>query len=817
MDGLTRDIRSALRGWTQRPGFTLVIIGTLALGIGANAAVFSIIDGVLLRPLGYEAPRELVTLRTELPQQGDVFPRSAGPEMLDIDERASFLLSLGGIWARPAALTDDRAEPEEIEMGFVTGALFDTLGVAPQLGRVVDADDDIPNAPRVIVLSHGLWQRRYGARRDIIGTTMEMDGQAHEIVGVMPETFGMWMPRDAGIDEHLQAWVPWGGGYDELSRRFRVLTLVGRLERGTSVVEAQAELDTIASGIASDHADDYERSGFRLHLIPLLEDVTAPVRPALVVLWVTVALVLLIACANVTNLLLVRATGMQHEIALRQALGATGGRVLRQLVTEAVLLAAAGGALGLLLARFSTNALALVAGGQLPRLDTVAIDGRVVAVAAVATIAAGTLVGILSAFHLSRSGTSVTRMGRVLDDGGRHRLRNALVVTEIALSLVLLVGAGLMFRTLQSLANAELGYRTETVTTAKLSLIDASYPYSGPEKIARFYRTLLEHVTSAPGVAFAGASTQLPLDGAASLLAPYSYDTADGPVEWDTIAADTRVVTPGFLEALSVPLVAGRWLEWNDDAQHPLVLLVDEKLASAAWPQESAIGKRLRVEVSNNGLPTPRWGEVVGVVGHVRNHPGLDGPEQIFIAHAQSPLRTMTLALAGEASLGAIDETLRSEIKALEPSQPIHAVQPMNFYQRQAVAESRFTSYGLTAFAVVAAALASLGIYGVIAFTVGRRKREFGIRLALGASPGSVKAGVLGDALRLVVPGLLLGLMGAFAFTRVLRSLLFDVSALDPAAFAIGIAGLTAVAAVAAYLPARRAARSDPCSALRQE
>ncbi|HSF16887.1 MAG TPA: ABC transporter permease [Vicinamibacteria bacterium] len=817
MENLLQDARYALRGWLRRPGFTALIIVTLALGIGANSAVFSVIDGVLLRPLPYPDPQQLVLIRTELPEQGGLFPKSSGPEILDLKERAGSLETIGAIWARPAALTDDESEPEEIEMGFVTAGFLSVLGVEPLLGRDISPEEDVLGAPQVIVLSHGLWQRRYGGQTDVVGKTIEMDGISHTVVGVMPERFAMWMPPDSGVPKSLQAWVPWGGGYEEMSRSFRVFTVVGRLRPELDVEKARSELSDIAVRIAADFSADYERSGFRLHLEPLHDDVTAPVRPALLVLWATVGFVLLIACANVTNLLLVRATGMEREMVLRTALGASRRRVMRQVVTESMLLAALGGALGLVLARWGIVALEWLRPGELPRLEEVDVGVRAVLFATVAVTLAGAVIGLLAAFHLSPGQLPTGLKGRSIGEGARHRLRGMLVVGEVALALVLLVGAGLLFKTFVSLSSAELGYRTEGVTTLKLSLIDSAYSYRDPAKIAGFYRSLVERVSERSGVTAVGASTQLPLDGFSNRTAPYAYETEDDIIEWDTVTADYRTVTPGFLEALGVPLLEGRLFDWTDDMDHPNVVVVDEKLAALAWPLQPAVGKRLQVLTFLHGEFRPTWSEVIGVVGHVRNHPGIDGPEQVFLPQSQSPQRTMTLAVRSGLPVETLSTAIRAEVARLEPTQPIHAIQPMEEYRAGAVAENRFTMLALGAFSSVALVLASLGLYGTIAFTVGRRTREIGIRLALGATPRDILRDVLAQGLRLVGAGLVLGMALALTFTRVLEGLLFGVSSRDPLTFVAMPLLLVAVALAACYLPGRRAASSHPAMALREE
>jgi predicted permease len=817
MEGIIRDLRYSFRAWRKRPGFNALIVGTLALAIGANGTVFSVIDAVLLRSLPYEEPERLAVVRTELPQSGVNVPRSSGPEILDLRERATGIASLGGLWARPAALTDDATEPEEIEMGFVTAGFLSVLGLEPLLGRDVLPEEDVPNAPKVVVLSHGLWQRRYGADPSIVGKTISMDGEPFTVVGVMPESFRMLMPPDAGVAPHLEAWVPWGGGYEEMSRAFRVFTVVTRLAPGVALEAARAELEAISGKLVTDHAQDYTSSGLELRLEPLQAAVTAHVRPALVVLWATVAFVLVIACANVANLLLVRASGLEQESSVRQALGASRARIVRELLVDSLALAAMGGALGLVLARWGVSLLKWLSPAELPRLAEVSVGASVVAFSCLASLLAGAGIGLVAALHLSRARKSLALRSRSIDEKGRHRLRRALVVSEVGLSLVLLIGAGLLVRSFRALSEVELGYETSGVSTLKLSLIDSAYPYSNPEKIGRFYRELLQRVSELPQIEVAGATTALPLEGASPSLAPYSYESDRGIVEWDTVAAEYRTVTPGWLEALRVPLLEGRLLQWTDDLDHPNVVVVDERLARAAWPGESAVGKRLRVVVFLRGRFTPTWCEVVGVVGHVKNLPGREGAEQVFLPHTQSPQRTTALAIRTTLPLAALGSAVREEVRALEPTQPIHSIRPMDDYRSDSVATHRFTMTTLGAFAAGALVLAALGVYGVMAFTVSRRTSEIGLRMALGAGPRRILVDVLEEGLGLVGPGIMLGLVAALLLSRFLSSLLFGVTSRDPWTF-VGVAlFLAAVAGAACYFPGRRAASLNPLTALREE
>jgi predicted permease len=816
VESILQDLRISLRIWGNRPGFASLVVLTLALGIGANATVFSVIDRVLLRPLPYEDPERLTILRTELVETGDLAAKSSPPEVADFRAVDGVFESAGAIWARPAALTDDRSEPEEIEMGFVTAGFLSIFGVDPLLGRDIQPAEDVPNAAAVVVLSHGLWERRYGADPGILGKTLEMDGDPLTIVGVMPPGFALHFPPDAGVPPSLDAWVPWGGGYEESPRAFRVLTAVGRLRDEIGIDEARAGIAALGLRLEADHAEDYAASGLNLHLEPLHESLTASIRPALVVLWTTVGFVLFIACANAANLLLVRATSLEHEMLVRRALGASRARLVRQMVMESVLLSLGGGIAGTLLAEWAVSLLPWLSPGDIPRLAEIVVDGRVLAFLVAASLLSGMGIGLVSALHVSRPESSLAHRSRGAIESGRG-LRRLLVAVEIALSLVLLVGGGLLLRSFHVLSTVALGYDTERVATFKLSLIDSAYPYSGPQKIARFYRELTFRIEEIGGIEAAGASTELPLDGASSGLTPYAFESVRGLVEWDTVSADYRTVTPGWLEALDVRLLEGRLLEWTDDLDHPNVVVVDELLARAAFPGESAVGKRLQVVTFVGGEFRRTWSEVVGVVAHVRQHPGALGEEQIFLPHAQSPQRTMTFAIKSELPLEPLSSAIRERVRTLEASQPIHSIRPMEDYRASALATHRFTMGAMGAFAVAALALASLGVYGVMGFTVSRRTREIGLRMALGAAPGRILLDVLRDGFLLVGPGLLLGIVAALALARFLSGLLFGVTAADPLTF-VGVAAvLLAVAAVACYVPGRRASSLNPLEALQEE
>ena len=813
-----QDFRHGARKLARKPGVAAALILTLALGIGANAAIFSVVNGVLLRPLPYPEPEQLVQLRTELPLQGRSRPVVSGPELLDLRAGATTLASFGGIWFRPGALTDDAAEPEDIGMAFVTAGVLETLGVGPALGRWPSPAEDVRGAEKVIVLADSLWQRRYGADAGIVGKRIEFDGVTHTVIGVMPSTFEVLLPPDTGIPARLLAWVPFGGSYDEYPRDWRVLTVVGRLAPGVSAAAATAQLDELADNLRAEHTD-YAGSGLGFRIQPLGDDVVTHVRPLLLLLLGAVGLMLLIVCANCVNLLLAGMTAARQELAVRSALGATRGRLVRQLASESIVVVGLGALGGVLLARWAVGALPLLAPQGLPRGQEIQLDlavlAYVVAISALTAIAFGTFSGL----HVRRQGDVMLRSGgRAAGDSSGSLLRSGLVVFEVAICLMLLIGVGLMTQSFAGLVRQDAGFEPGGVTTVKLSLVDDTYPYSGPDKIARFYQQLEDRLSESAGIDGVGGTTLLPLDGDSVDPAPYAFETVDGPTEWGSRSADQRVVTPGFLDAIGARLLAGRFFSPADNLAAPFVAIVDETLAAAAWPGQSAVGKRLQVErYSWVDSSSPEWAEVVGVVEHVRQNPARLGVEQVFVPHPQVPMRTITMAIRGDIDPDSLLRTVAAATASIDSKQPTQSPVAMETHLAESVSSTRFAMTLLGLFSTVAVILAILGTYGVISYTVTQRTRELGIAMALGASPGNILGGVLGRGARLAAAGIAMGLLGAVALSRFLADLLYGVGATDIRTF-IAVATLLAFVALAAcYVPARRAARLDPTAALRAE
>lgn len=817
VDDLRSDLRIAMRVWVRRPAFAVVVVATLALGIGANVAVFSVIDGVLLKPLPYPEPDRLGVIYTELPRQERGRPASSGPEMVALRDDTTVFSSTGGIWYRPAALTDDASPPEDIDMGFVSRGFLRTLGVSPALGRLIATDEDIPNGPRVVVLSHGLWQRRYGGTPDIVGTTVDMDDVPHTVIGVMPEGFRVLLPPDAGVPEQLSAWVPWGGGYEQMRRQRRVFTIVARTATGVPSQTAQAELAALSASLQTDFPQDYDASGLGFEFEPLGRSTVGHVRSTLFLLVGAVGFVFLIACTNIANLMLVRASGSGREMELRVALGATRSRLLRQLAAESAVLSVAGAGLGVVLARWGVELLKVAAPAQLPRLDSVGVSGPMLLVALCLGVATAMVFGLVAALQVSRDGGTLRVGARTSGDATRQRARRVLVAAEVAVSVVLLLGAGLLARSFTNLARVDPGFDTTNVQTLKLSLVDSHYPYRESVRIGEFYRELVGRLSDVSGVQVAGATSQLPLDGNALDIGPYAYDTPEGVVDWESVAANYHAVTPGFLEAMRARLVSGRLFEGLDDPDHPPVVIIDQRLAQTAFPGRSAVGQRLRVEAFVQGESRPVWAQVVGVIEHLRHHPRGDGLGQIYLPHQQSPQRTMALAIRTPLREGAVLDIVRNAVAEINPTQPVQSVRAMDAYLEDAMAPTRFTLGVLGIFAIVAVVIAALGLYGVVSYSAGQRRREFGVRLALGATPGQLRRVVVVEGAALTAGGLGLGLVVSLALGRGLQSQLYGLTARDPLTVVSTVVLLCVVSLAAVYVPAYRAARVDPTTALRDD
>jgi len=795
----------------KSPGFTIVVVLALGLGIGANSAIFSVIDAVLLRPLPYEEPDRLVKLWMHFAGIGVPKDQNwvSAPEFVDLrDQNKSF--------SHIAATSSDDynlkigAMPETVEGAAVSASFFPLLGVQAQAGRVFLPGEDQPGRENVVVLSHGLWSRSFGADPGVLGKTVIINSRSYTVVGVTPA--GFQFPTGA------EMWTPLAFSKDDLSPNSRGdhgLQVIARIKSGISFEQARSDMQALSQRIIEQNpAYPYERFQFRVIMNPLLDELVGDMRTALWILMGAVGFVLLIACANVANLLLARATSREREIAIRTALGAGRTRLIRQLLTESVILALMGSVVGILLARWGLGALIRIGSVSFPRIAGAHVDARVLAFTMLIALGTGILFGLMPALQASHVRPDALKEGGrgATAGAGSRQLRRALVVAEIALSLILLVGAGLLMKSFFRLQEVDPGFRPEGVLTLSISLPENRY--SQPAQIRSFVRELLDQTSTLPGVEAAGGVTALPLSGSG----PSGTTTVDSravPPEQSTPEADWRVVTPGYFSALGIRLIRGRFFDDRDTDTSAPVAIIDETMAKTYWPGEDPIGKRIHRGASKSTRP---WSTIVGVVGHVR-YRTLEAQSrvQLYWPYAQDPWHHVSLAVRTSLEPRSLAATIQREVLAIDPDQPVSTVRTMQEFLFDSIARRRFSMLLLAVFAGVALALAAVGIYGVISYMVTQRAHEMGIRMALGASRASVLRLVLGQSLSLTFAGVALGLSGSLLLTRLISSLLFNVKPTDPATFAVVGGFLTAVAMLASLLPASKATKVDPMVVLRYE
>ena len=807
MRTLWQDLRYGSRMLLGAPGFTLVAVITLALGIGANAAIFSVINSVLLRPLQYPQPERLVWIWGTNPSANIKQETASLPDFVDWKQWGQSFADMGGFTSFSPILTG-AGDPERLTGAVVTDGFFATLGVSPQLGRTFTPDEDRPGAQRVVVLSHALWQQRFGGDPRISGQKITLNDNPYLIVGVMPPGFKHPLP---GMRLPVEVWAPLGLDPAKTGRRGDFLGVVARLKPGVVIEQARAEMNALMGRLETQYPAT--NRGWGVIVLPLLERFVGEMRPTLYLLLAAVGFLLLIACANVANLLLARATLRRREVAIRSALGAGRWRIVRQLLTESALLSLLGGAVGLLLAEWGMDALIGASPASLPRIREVNLDWRVVGVAFGVSLVTGVLFGLLPALQAAN-----LHLNEVLKDGGRgaadtargKRVRGAIVVAEVALALTLLIGAGLMLRSFARLQNVNPGYNAENVLAVGLSIPAARYKEE-PQVVA-FYERLLDQVSTMPGAQSAGLVDALPLAGGS-----YLSFVIEGRVLQPTDNepdAEHRVVSPGYFKAMGIPLIRGRLLSERDHAQSPFATVISETMARRYWPNEDPIGKRI-----NLGDPqTSPWRTIVGIVGDVRNE-GLNSEPnpQMYISFTQAPRWSLTLIVRGSGDPTGLIAGVRSKVAGLDRDLPLYNIRTLKQMVAESLARERFGLLLIVTFAGLALMLAGVGVYGVLAYSVTQRTYEIGVRLALGASRRDVLRLVAGQGMKLVSVGVSIGLLAAFTLTRLMTGLLYGVSPTDPLTF-IGVAALLAIVALAAcYIPARRAAKVDPMAALKCE
>lgn len=806
MDRLLQDLRYALRQLRRNPAFSVLAVLTLALGIGANTAIFSVVNGVLLRPLPYPESERLVMLYTGYPDDETRYPLSAPDFMSYHDEARTFSGVVAAASGRQA-LTG-RAEPAWVQVGRVSADFFEVMGTVPVLGRTFRPEENQPGTDGVVVLTHAWWQARLGADPEVLGQVLTLDGIPREIVGVLPPEFDFPSARE------LYTPLSYGDTFNSNTaqgRRSEYLVAVARMAPGVGPGEAAAEVAAINQRLQAEFPVTNSEN-ITISLVPLRDHLLGDVRGPVLVLLGAVGLVLLIACVNVANLLLARASARRQELAVRSALGAGRGRVVRQLLTESVVLGVLGGAAGLLLAAWGVPLLAATAPDGIPRLASIRIDGAVVAFAVAISLGTGVLFGLVPSFQISRwRPSAVLRDGGPGAAGGRsgNRARRALVVTEMALAVMLLVGSGLLIRSFLALTSVDPGFHTDGVVAFSVSLPPSSY--QDGSSIRQFFPTLLNRIRTLPGVEEASAGSEVPLGGVGSIFG-FSIENREPPAPGFVMDAATVSVAPAYFAALGIPLRAGRLLDERDRFEAPEALVVNEAFVARYFPEEDPLGQRLSFGAEDE------WWEIVGVVGDVPQF-GLDDNVRpaVYASHAQFTTRSLFVVVRSPGDPLALTGALRAELRALDPSLPILRFVTGEQLVAESVATTRFYTTLLAIFAAVALTLAAVGIFGVISYIVTQRTREFGIRLAVGARPGDVLRMIIGQGAGMAVFGIVVGLLAAAVVTRVLAGMLYGVGTLDPIAFGSVALVLLGVAILATWLPARRAIKTDPVIALRAQ
>ena len=805
---LFQDLRYGMRMLIKHPGFTAVAVLTLALGIGANTAIFSVVNGVLLRPLPYTDPDKLVMIWNRYGASEMSQAHVSVPDFIDRRDQSRTLEQIAAIDERSFNLIGGD-EPERIEGARVSASLFPLLGVSAAQGRVFLAEEDQPGRHQVVILSNGLWKRRFGGTTGLLGQEIDLNGAAYTVVGIMPAGFAFPTPQ-------TELWAPIAFTPEHKSddeRGNEYLSTIGRIKPRVSVAEVRAEMEALAALVPERvprRRDYLLKNGWGASVVTLQEQLVGDFELALLILLGAVGFVLLIACANVANLLLARTSAREKEIAIRAALGATRWRLVRQLMAESLLLAFLGGLAGLLSAWWMISILPEMVPGDLPRLSEVSLDAKVLGFTLLLAVLTGMAFGLAPALQSSFAGLQKSlKEGERRSLGiSRSRVRALLVISEIALALVLLVGAGLMIKSLGRLLETKPGFETENRLTVGVALPRSKY---GEEnQIISFYKDLLQRVEALPGVRTAGANGSLPIaeNNWTATIAIENYQPAPGE---PTPGCEYRPITPGYIRAMGIPLLKGRDFDHRDSDSSQLVVLVDEKLAARYWPGQDPLGKRI-------GFSPRRWREVVGVVGHVKNIAlDTEGKEQMYIPHTQMPVGTMFLTVHTEGDSLNLIGAVRSQVMALDPDLPVYSVRTMDQILSRSVAQPRFNSLGLGVFAAIALLLAMIGVYGVISYSVAQRTHEIGVRMALGARASDVLKLVLRNGLIMTFTGIAAGVLASLALTRLMSSLLFGVSATDPVTFACVSLILAAVAMLACYVPARRATKVDPMEALRYE
>ena len=811
MESFFRNVRYALRNLRKRPVFSLIVVFTLALGIGANTAIFSVVDAVLLAPLPYSAPHKLVVLWAKNEKQNLTQQPVSYPNIVDLKEATHVFERLSVVRGEVFSLTD-RDEPERVTGVRVSTNILTLLGVTPALGRNFLPEEEQPAKSAVALLSHRLWQRRYAGDPRVIGQAIIIDGKSYIVIGILPS----WLKQPGltlGNLSDPDVWIPVVPAASEQNRNFANMRMVARLKRNVTLAQAQGEVDTLGARLEKQYPES--NTNLRFGVVGLREQLTGRVSKALWILLGVVGCVLLIACANVANLLLARAASRQSEIAVRNALGATRPQLIRELLTECVVLSLTGGLLGLLLAYLGVTLMTSLSSGGIPRADEIGISRDVLLFTLLVSLLTGLAFGTVPAFQSSRSHLTedLKEAKKGASGSVRHRRSlNALVVIEIALALVLVAGAGLMMRSFRSVLGIDPGFDPHNVLTFSAALPLATY--KDQQQHVQFFERALAKIQALPGVQAAAGTFRVPVTGFATAIFTVQgkpVPTGQAPM------ADYRAITVGYFRAIGIRLLKGRDFTERDNADAPDAVIVNEELARRSWPGEDPIGKRLQV-----GTELTRWRQVVGVVGNARLS-GLEAKVDpaIYVPFPQNSwpnaLRNSFIVLRTTTDPETLVPAIRRELRSVDPTFPITQIRTMDEIIGDSLSQRRFNTTLLALFAFVAVALAAVGIYGVMSYAVSQRTREMGIRMALGAEQSDITKLVTSNGARLAALGIGIGVVSAAISSRLISSLLFGVTATDPMTFVFTALLLSAVTLLASYIPSRRAAGTDPIAALRYD
>jgi putative ABC transport system permease protein len=795
----------------KKPGITVVAVITLALGIGANTAIFSVVNALLLRPLPFKEPDKLVQVWETVRHLGKYSVQACYPNFADWREQNQVFEQMA-IYSDVAFTLTGTTEPERVQGAIVSPAFFSMLGIQPITGRLLLPEEDYPNKVFSVVISERMWRRNFNSDPQIVGQAITLNSKIFTVVGVVPNIADV-----AGLPTDTEVWIPVSHGIGFDNRRGHGYFVTARMKPGVTREQAQANMDSIASGLTTQYPDS--NTDFGVRLVPLQEQLVGDYKLALLVLLGAVLFVLLIAAANVANMLLARAVSRQKEMALRTALGAGRFRLLRQLLTESVLLAGLGGAFGLLLALWGVYLLTAFGPADLPRAKEIAVDGRVLAFTLAVSLLTGIVFGLVPALQVSKPNLNeaLKESGRsATGSTGRRRLRSLLVVVEVALSLVLLVGAGLLLKSFHNLQAVNPGFNPENLLTLRVSLRGQNYQEDAP--IIAFYDQLLDKIKALPGVQSAAMRSYTPvaLDedyaNLSFMIEGQVPDPADRPVAY------YNGISPDLFQTMEIPLLQGRYFDTHDVRKTPNVVIINETLAQRYFPGADPTGKRLTLNDETNNPKEEDWATIVGVVKDTKTR-ALDSEPlaEMYMPIAQNPQRSMALMIRTTNKPEGMIASARSEVQALDPNLPVYNIRTMEGVISESIGTPRFRTSLLAVFAVIALILALIGIYGVMSYAVTQRTHEIGIRMALGAQTSDVLKLVVSNGLALTLAGVIVGLAASFALTHVMSQLLFDVKPTDPLTFIVIALLLTGVALLACYIPARRAAKVDPMVALRYE